>query len=80
MVDLGYIIVSKLSIFRSDVQGGLRRDPVNQTYTTYTEFQTAFTEAHQELREIEVSVDESGFQSTNVIVSQSVQELRSERP
>ena len=75
MVDLGYIVVSQLPLFRSDVRRWLRKDPADQGWI---DFQDHFTTAHQELRETQASVDEIGFQSANAIVSQIVDELRTE--
>ena len=72
MVDLGYIAVSKQPIFRSDIRRWLRRDPVDQTWQ---DFQDAFTTAHQELRETELSMDELGYQSANAMVSQMANQV-----
>ena len=77
MVDLGYIILSKLPIFRSNIWKWIRCNPANQTWS---DFQATFTEAYQELRGVEASVDKIGFQYANAIVYQIVQEFRSETP
>ena len=81
MVDLAYIVVSKLPIFRSDIRRWLRRDPADQTWQ---DFQDVFSVAHQELRETESTIDDIGFQSANAIISQManqvVAELRAELP
>ena len=43
MVDLGYIVVSQLPLFRSDVRRWLRKDPADQGWM---DFQDHFTTAH----------------------------------
>ena len=75
MVDLAYIVISKLAIFRSDIRRWLYRNPVDQTWQ---DFQDVFTTAHQELRETEASVGEIGFQSANAIISQMVNQVVTE--
>ena len=79
MVDLGYIVVSRQPIFRSDIRRWLRREPVDQTWQ---DFQDVFTTAHQELRETESSMEEMGYQSANAMASQManqvIEELRAE--
>jgi len=75
MLNLGYIVVANLPIFRNDIHRWLRRDPSDQTWE---DFITFFTVAHQELRETNVSADEIGFQSANTIVTQIVDHLRDE--
>ena len=78
MVDLGYIVVSRLPVFRSDVRCWLCRDLIDQTWPNFID---AFTTTHQEPRKTNALVDEIGYQSANVMVSQIasqvVQELRS---
>ena len=69
MVDLGYIVVSRLPVFRSDVRRWLRRDPADQTWTNFVD---TFTTAHHELRKTNTSIDEIGYQSASVMVSQMV--------
>ena len=75
-MDLKYIVIARQPIFRSDVRRWLRRLPGDQTWQ---DFQDVFTDAHQELRDTEASVDEIGFQSANAIVSQIVEELHNEK-
>ena len=58
MVDLGYIVVSKLPIFRSDIRRWLQRNPTNQSWQ---DFQDIFTTAHQEFRKTETSLDDMGY-------------------
>ena len=81
MVDLGYIVVSKLLIFQLDIRRWLRRNPTDQSWQ---DFQDVFTTSHQELRETEASLDDMGYQSENAMVIQMVNqviaELRSEIP
>lgn len=72
MVDLGYIVLSKLPIIRSNIRKWICHNPSDQTWL---KFQATFTEVHQELRETDASVDEIDFQSTNTIISQIVQKL-----
>ena len=45
---------------------------------TWPNFVLEFTEAHQEFRDTDATVDELGFHSTNEIVSQIVDQLRNE--
>ena len=47
MVDFGDMVLARQPIFRSDIRRWLRRDPADQTWAN---FQTFFTNAHQELR------------------------------
>ena len=75
IVNIGYLIVSKHRIFRSDIRKLLHQAIVNQTWP---EFKTFFLEVHQELRDTYTSVDELGFYSTNTIVEQIVNQLRQE--
>ena len=39
-----------------------------------------FTEAHQELRDTDATVDELGFHSANALVAQIVEQLRDKVP
>ena len=75
MVDLGYIVIAKQPIFRSDVRRWLRCLSEDQTWQ---DFQNVITIARQELRNTEASVNEIGFQSANAIVTQIVDKLRNE--
>ena len=45
---------------------------------TWPNFKLDFTTSHQELRDIDVTVDELGFSSANAIVAQIVDQLRAE--
>ena len=45
---------------------------------TRANFKTTFTYAHQELRNIDVTVGKLGFHSANAMLSQIVDQLRSE--
>ena len=73
IVDLGYIVVSKNRIFRSDIQKSTRRPEYDNTWAI---FKDMFTDAHKELRNTGTSVDELGFHSANAIVTQIVDQLR----
>ena len=77
IVDLGYIIISKHQIFRSDIRKWMRRPLLQQTWPN---FKSYFTVAHQELRNTDVTVDELGFSGANAIASQIVYHLRPEVP
>ena len=46
--------------------------------TKHTLILAFFQEVHAELRKSEVSVDKLGFQLTNIIITQTVEQLRSE--
>ena len=58
MVDLGYMVIVKQPIFRSDVRRWLRHLPGNQTWQ---DFQNVFTDAHHELMDTEAPVNEIDF-------------------
>ena len=75
MIDLAYIVVNNLPLFRSDVRWWLRRAPVDQTWT---HIQDHLTNVHQELRKADASVDEVVFQLTNIIFSQIFDQLQKE--
>ena len=74
-VNIGYLIVNKQPIFRSDVRKWMRKPPAEKTWLN---FMTHFRQAHQELRDTDTSVEELGFQSANAIVEQIVDCLRTE--
>merc|ERR1719148_486318 len=77
IVDLGYIVLAKNIIFRGDILKWVRRPEVDETMAN---FKLTFTDAHQELRDTDASVDELGFHSANAIVEQIVQQLRTGIP
>ena len=72
-VNIGYLIVSRQPIFRSDVRIWMRKPTTNKTWTNSM---THFCQAHQELRDTGTTIDELGFQSANAIVEQIVERLR----
>ena len=77
IVYLGYIVVSKNRVFRSDIWKWMRRP---EYYKTWTIFKDTFTEARRELIDTDATVDELGFRSANAIVTQIVEQLWDEIP
>ena len=75
VVDLEYIIISKHMIFRSYIRKWMRQPEIEKMWVN---FKQTFTEARQELRDTDATVDEFGFHSTNTIVTQIFQQLREE--
>ena len=75
IVDIGYIILSKNRISRSDIRKWTRR-PDNEK--TWPNFILLFTEAHQDLKDIDATVDKLGFHSANSIIFQIVEQLRND--
>ena len=73
LVDLGYMVVASQPVFRSDLRRWIHRTSANQTWIEFVNF---FCEDHHELRETETSMDDLGYQSANVILSQIVDQLR----
>ena len=74
-VNIGYLIVNKQPIFRSDVRKWMRKPTVDKTWLN---FMAHFRQAHQELRDTDTSMEEIGFQTANAIVEQIVDRLRAE--
>ena len=72
MIDLGYIVVSCLPVFRADVRRWFRRDLADQPWADFVD---AFTTAHQELCETNALLDEIGYQSANAMVSQMASQV-----
>ena len=72
-VTIGYLIVSRQPIFRSDVRRWMRKPKIDKTWTN---FMTHFCQDHQELRDTDTTIDELGFQSDNAIVEQIFKRLR----
>ena len=72
-VNIGYLIVSKQPIFRSDVRRWMRKPTIDKTWTN---FMTHFCQAHQELRDTDTTIYELSFQSANAIVKKIVERLR----
>ena len=72
-VNIGYLIVTKQPIFRSDVRRWMRKSSVDRMWT---KFMTHFCQAHQELQDTDTTIDELGLQSDNAIVEQIVKPLR----
>jgi len=75
IVDCGYLIVSKHRIFRSYIYKRLRRATVDQTRS---DFKTFFLEAHQELRDTDMLLNDFGYHLSNEIFEQIVNRLRQE--
>ena len=75
IVDIGYIILFKNRIFRSDIRKWMRRSEYEKLWPNFI---LSFTEALRELRDTDATVDEFGFHSANAIVSQIVEQLRNE--
>ena len=73
LVDFGFIILNKCRAFRSDIREWIRR-PAHEH--TYANFKLHFTEAHQELRATDATVDELGYHSANAIVQQIVEQMQ----
>ena len=65
LIDLGYIVIAFQTIFWLDLHYWICRPSDNQSWP---DFITFFREAHQELRETEKSMNEMGYQLTNLIV------------
>ena len=65
IVDIGYLIMSKHRIFRSDMQKWLRRAAFDQTWP---ELKTFFLEIHQELRDTDTLVNDLDYRSASAIV------------
>ena len=74
-VNIGYLIVNKQPIFRSDVRKWMRKPIVKKTWLN---FMAHFRQAHQELRDTDTSMEELGFQTANAIVAHIVDRLRVE--
>ena len=74
-VNIGYLILNKQPIFRSDVRKWMRKPLIDKTWAN---FMAHFRQAHQELRDTDTSMAELGFQSANAIVEQIVDRLREE--
>ena len=74
-VNIGYLIVSKHPIFRSDLRKWMRK-PIQEK--TWSNFIIHFQQAHQELRDTETLMSELGYQSANAIVEHIVERLREE--
>ena len=73
IVDIEYIFLSKLRIFRSDIRKWIRRLEEEKPRPNLV---LVFIEVHQELRDIDTTVDELGFHTANAIVSQIMNQLR----
>ena len=74
-VNIGYLILNKQPIFRSDVRKWMRKPMQDKTWVA---FMAHFRQAHQELRDTDTSMAELGFHSANAIVEQIVDRLREE--
>ena len=74
-VNIGFLIVSKQRVLRSDVRKWMRKPAADKTWLN---FMTHFRQAHQELRDTDATVDELGYHSANAIVEQIVDRLRLE--
>ena len=74
-VNIGYLILQKQPIFRSDVRKWMRKTTVNKTWMNFIDH---FRQAHQELRDTDTTINELGFQSANAIVEQIVAALQDE--
>ena len=74
-VHIGYIIISKQRIFRSDVRKWMGKPAVDKTWVNFMDH---FRTAHQELRDTDATIDELGYHSANTIVEQIVERLREE--
>ena len=74
-VNIGYLIVNKLPIFRSDLRKWMRKPIADKTWLN---FMAHFRQAHQELRDTDTSMEELGYQSANALVEQIVERLREE--
>ena len=72
-VNIGYLIVSKQPIFRSDVRRWMRKPTIDKTWTN---FMKHFLQAHQKLQDTDTTIDKLGFQNDNAIVEQIVERLR----
>ena len=72
-VNIRYLVVSKQPIFRNDVRQSMRK-PIE--YKTGTNVMAHFRPAHQELREMDTTINELGFQSANAKVEKVVDRLR----
>ena len=66
-------MIGNHNIFWSDLRRWICCPAIKQTWEN---FALHFTDAHAELTETEVAVDELGFQSTNVLVEQIIDRLR----
>ena len=75
ILDLAFLAISNYSSFRDNVRRWLCHPPTDQTYPDIVSF---FQEVHVELHEIEASVNKLGFQLANAILTQIVDQLRSE--
>ena len=75
IVNLGFIILNKHRMLRSDVRKWIRKPAIDKTWVN---FKLHFTQAHIELRETAASADELGFHSASNIVEQIVEQLRLE--
>ena len=53
-VNIGYLIVSKQPIFRSDVRKWMMKSSVDKTWTN---FMTHFCQAHQELQDTDTTIN-----------------------
>ena len=74
-VNIGFLIVSKQRILRSDVRKWMRKPQADKTWINFV---THFRQAHQELRDTDATIDELGYHSANAIVEQIVDRLREE--
>ena len=74
-VHIGFLVMSKQPIFRSDLRKWMRKPAVDKTWLN---FMSHFRQAHQELRDTDTSMEELGYQSANAIVEQIVARLQEE--
>jgi len=72
IVNTGYLLVSKHSIFRSDIRKWFRKAAVSQTWL---EFNTFFIEVHQEIRDTDTLFSKLSYHSVNAIVKQIFDQL-----
>ena len=66
------MVVASQPVFQLDFRCWILRPSADQTWPKFISF---FREAHHEMREIETSMEELGYQLANTIVSQIVNEL-----
>ena len=70
ITNIEFIVISKHSIFQSNVRKWIRCDPINQRWAKFKHF---FADVHRELRDTNAQVDKIGFHSANAIVKQIVE-------
>ena len=75
-INLARVNLNKQQIFKDDIRAWKR---TNHAYKTWINFKHNFCEAHLEILETEVTIDELGFHNANAIVDQMMGRLQVDR-